>query len=43
MSARLYIKVDLKLIAHDTGKVYHDIFCAEFFEFQDFNPAGMSA
>lgn len=43
MSARLYVKVDLKLIACDTGKVYHDTFYAEFFEFQDFNPAGVPA
>lgn len=43
MSARHYIKVDLKLIACDVGKIYRDTFCAEFFEFQDFNPVGVSA
>lgn len=43
MSARRDIKVDLKLIACDVGKVYHDAFCAEFFEFQDFNSVVMSA
>lgn len=44
MSARRAIKVDPKLVACDGGKVFAVTLSApSSFEFQDFNPVGVSA